>query len=240
MSFIHEDFLLTNQTAKRLYHTFAENEPILDYHCHLPPQDIAENRQFKNLFEIWLEGDHYKWRAMRANGVDERYCTGDADPRREVSGLGQDRAAHAAQSALSLDTSRAEALLRHRRTARRIECGAASGSGPTRCWRRTTLRAQGILKKFDVKALCTTDDPTDDLSCHKAIAASGLATRVFPAFRPDKALNVHQPDLFNPWVEKLAGGGEREYRRASRISSTRCGSATTSSTRWARASPITA
>src|SRR2546421_722365 len=80
MSFIHEDFLLTNQTAKRLYRTFAENEPILDYHCHLPPQDVAENRQFRNLFEIWLEGDHYKWRAMRANGVDERYCTGDATP----------------------------------------------------------------------------------------------------------------------------------------------------------------
>jgi len=81
MSFIHEDFLLTNQTAKRLYHNFAQNEPILDYHCHLPPQDVAENRQFQNLFEIWLEGDHYKWRAMRANGVDERYCTGDAAPR---------------------------------------------------------------------------------------------------------------------------------------------------------------
>ena len=80
MSFITEDFLLTNKTARRLYHNFAENEPILDYHCHLPPQDIAENRRFKNLFEIWLEGDHYKWRAMRANGVDERYCTGDADP----------------------------------------------------------------------------------------------------------------------------------------------------------------
>ena len=80
MSFIHEDFLLTNQTAKRLYHMFAENQPILDYHCHLPPKDVAENRQFRNLFEIWLEGDHYKWRAMRANGVDERYCTGDAAP----------------------------------------------------------------------------------------------------------------------------------------------------------------
>src|SRR5690349_8613115 len=81
MSFIHDDFLLSNQTAKRLYHTFAEHEPILDYHCHLPPKDVAQNRQFRNLFEIWLEGDHYKWRAMRANGIDERFCTGDADPR---------------------------------------------------------------------------------------------------------------------------------------------------------------
>src|SRR3989442_11127363 len=80
MKFIHDDFLLQTSAARRLYHEFAEAEPILDYHCHLPPRDIAENRQFRNLFEIWLEGDHYKARAMRANGVPERYCTGDADP----------------------------------------------------------------------------------------------------------------------------------------------------------------
>src|SRR6516165_1742719 len=80
MKFVHEDFLLQTRTARRLYHQFAEEEPIFDYHCHLPPRDIAENRQFKNLFEIWLEGDHYKWRAMRSNGVAERFCTGDAEP----------------------------------------------------------------------------------------------------------------------------------------------------------------
>src|SRR6266446_236763 len=78
MKLIHEDFLLQTRTARRLYHQYAESEPILDYHNHLPPRDIADNRQFKNLFEIWLEGDHYKWRAMRANGVEERYCTGEA------------------------------------------------------------------------------------------------------------------------------------------------------------------
>src|SRR5438046_606835 len=80
MSFITEDFLITNKHARRLFHKFAENQPILDYHFHLPPNDIAENRRFNNLAEIWLEGDHYKWRAMRANGVAERYCTGDAEP----------------------------------------------------------------------------------------------------------------------------------------------------------------
>src|SRR5579883_2965574 len=80
MPFIHEDFLLSNRTARRLYHEYAAGEPILDYHCHLPPQDVAANRQFRNLFEIWLEGDHYKWRAMRTNGVEERFCTGDAKP----------------------------------------------------------------------------------------------------------------------------------------------------------------
>src|SRR5215217_3614192 len=81
MKFIHEDFLLGTRTGRRLYHQFAETEPVLDYHCHLSPRDIAENRQFNNLFEIWLEGDHYKWRAMRSNGVPERFCTGDATPR---------------------------------------------------------------------------------------------------------------------------------------------------------------
>ena len=80
MQFIHENFLLTTPSAKRLYHQFAAAEPILDFHCHLSPRDIAENRRFNNLFELWLEGDHYKWRAMRANGVDERYCTGAAEP----------------------------------------------------------------------------------------------------------------------------------------------------------------
>src|SRR5215469_4766087 len=80
MPFIHDNFLLGTKTARRLYHDYAANEPIFDYHCHLSPHDIASNRQFKNLFEIWLEGDHYKWRAMRANGIAERYCTGDASP----------------------------------------------------------------------------------------------------------------------------------------------------------------
>ena len=81
MAFIHDDFLLSTKTARRLFHEFAADQPILDYHCHLPPQDVAANRQFRNLAEIWLEGDHYKWRAMRANGIAERYCTGDAPPR---------------------------------------------------------------------------------------------------------------------------------------------------------------
>src|ERR1051325_5389518 len=81
MSFIHDDFLLNTKTARRLYHNFAEGQPILDYHCHLPPREVAENRRFRNLFEIWLEGDHYKWRAMRANGIPEEYCTGSRSPK---------------------------------------------------------------------------------------------------------------------------------------------------------------
>jgi len=202
MSFIHEDFLLSNRTARRLYHEYAAAEPILDYHCHLPPQDVAANRQFRNLFEIWLEGDHYKWRAMRANGVDERFCTGDATPEEKFQAWAR-TVPNTLRNPLyhwtHLELKRyfgIDELLDER-------------SAP-RVWERANaelatdgLRAHGILGRFRVKAVCTTDDPTDDLSCHKAIAASGLATKVFPAFRPDKALNVHLPEVFNPWVERL-------------------------------------
>jgi glucuronate isomerase len=203
MPFIHEDFLLTTKTARRLYHTFAEDEPILDYHCHLPPKDVAHNRQFANLFEIWLEGDHYKWRAMRANGVDERYCTGDASPYEKFLAWARttpytlrNPLFHWTHLELKryfgvddlLDETTAPAVWK-----RANECLASED-----------LRAHGILRKFRVKAVCTTDDPTDDLTWHRVIAASGLETKVFPTFRPDKALNVHLPEAFNPWVDKLA------------------------------------
>ncbi len=203
MPFIHEDFLLQNATARRLYHTYAATEPVLDYHCHLPPKDVAENRRFANLFEIWLEGDHYKWRAMRANGVSERYCTGDAPPYEKFLAWAK-TVPHTLRNPLyhwtHLELSRyfgIEELL--------------DESTAPQIWDRANnllagddLRAHGILKKFRVKAVCTTDDPTDDLAYHKAIAASGLETKVFPTYRPDRALNAHLPELFNPWVDKLA------------------------------------
>jgi glucuronate isomerase len=202
MSFITEDFLLTNKTARRLYHNFAENEPILDYHCHLPPKDLAENRQFKNLFEICLEGDHYKWRAMRANGIDERYCTGDADPFDKFMAWAS-TVPHTLRNPLyhwtHLEQKRYFGIdeLLDENTARGIwDRGNAALA-------TDDLRAHGILNRFRVTALCTTDDPTDDLSCHKTIQASGLATRVFPAFRPDKSLNVRMPEAFNAWVGRL-------------------------------------
>ncbi len=202
MSFIHDDFLLGTKTARRLYTKYAQAEPILDYHCHLPPQDVAANRQFQNLFEIWLEGDHYKWRAMRANGVDEQFCTGNASPRdkfmawaRTVPQTLRNPLYHWTHLELKryfgidtlLDETTAPAIWEHANE-------QLAGDD---------LHAHGILKHFRVKAVCTTDDPTDDLACHKAIAASGLPTRVFPTFRPDKALNVHLPDAFNAWVQRL-------------------------------------
>ena len=203
MSFIHEDFLLHTKTARRLYHQFAEDQPILDYHCHLPPKDVAENRRFQNLFEIWLEGDHYKWRAMRANGVAESQCTGDALPyekylawARTVPATLRNPLYHWTHLELKRYFGIDELL--DERSAPRVweQANALLGTGE--------LSAHGILGKFRVKAVCTTDDPTDDLAWHRAIAASPLGTKVFPTFRPDKALNVHVPELLNPWVDRLA------------------------------------
>lgn len=202
MPFIHDDFLLETAAARRLFHDYAAGEPILDYHCHLPPKDLAEDRRFANLFEIWLEGDHYKWRAMRANGVAERFCTGAATPHekflafaRTVPQTLRNPLYHWTHLELAryfgitelLDESTAESI-----------------------WQRANeqlagdLTAWGIAKKFDVRAVCTTDDPADGLEFHEAAARSTLKTKMYPTFRPDKALTVHQPEAFNTWTAKLS------------------------------------
>src|SRR4051794_34759719 len=202
--FIQDDFLLTTPTARRLYHEFAEPEPIFDYHCHLSPKDIAENRQFKNLFEIWLEGDHYKWRAMRSNGVLERFCTGDATPLEKFKAWAA-TVPHTLRNPLyhwtHLELSRYFGIteLLNESNAERI-WHAANEQLAT-----PEFSTQGILQKFRVTTLCTTDDPADDLAHHKAIQAGGLGTRVLPAFRPDAALAVHRPEFFAAWLGRLEG-----------------------------------
>src|ERR1035437_9738366 len=199
--FLTEDFLLANDQARRLYHQFAAPQPILDYHCHLSPKDIAENRRFANLFEIWLEGDHYKWRAMRANGVPERYVTGDATPyekflawARTVPYTLRNPLYHWTHLELQRYFGITELL--------------DEKSAPS-IWERANavladkLTTHAILQKFRVEVVCTTDDPTDDLRHHQAIAKSNLPTRVFPAFRPDKALSIGDAE-FVPWIEQLS------------------------------------
>ena len=165
MSFIHDDFLLSTKTARRLYRQYAENEPILDYHCHLPPKDVAENRRFQNLFEIWLEGDHYKWRAMRANGVDESYCTGNRDPYQKF--LAWARTVPATLRNPLYHWTHLE-LKRYFGIDELLD-----ESNAARVWERANamlatdgLSAHGILGRFSVKAVCTTDDPVDDLAWH--------------------------------------------------------------------------
>jgi glucuronate isomerase len=203
MPFIHEDFLLSTKTARQLYHQYAEAEPIFDYHCHISPRDIAGNRQFKNLFEIWLEGDHYKWRAMRTNGVAERFCTGEASPFDKFKAWAA-TVPHTLRNPLyhwtHLELKRYFGIadLLDEKTAARI-------------WKQANeklatpeLSTQGILKKFQVKVVCTTDDPADNLEHHRTFTAQDHPTTMLPAFRPDKALTVHQPVGFNKWVEQLA------------------------------------
>ncbi len=214
MKFIGKDFLLTTKAACRLYHQFAEVEPIYDYHCHISPRDIAENRQFNNLFEIWLEGDHYKWRAMRANGVNERFCTGDADPFAKFKAWAA-TVPHTLRNPLYHWTHLE--LQRYFGIDELLDEASAA-----RIWKQANeklampeMTTQGILKKFRVTTLCTTDDPTDDLKYHETIAASGIATRVLPAFRPDKALAIHDPARFNEWVDKLAQASNVDVKNLS-------------------------
>src|SRR5579863_2671071 len=207
--FLTEDFLLSNERAQRLYRELAAPQPILDYHCHLSPKDIAENRQFANLFEIWLEGDHYKWRAMRANGVAEKYCTGDATPYEKFLAWAR-TVPYTLRNPLYVWT--------HLELQRYFGITALldESSAPA-IWERANalltggLTAQAILQKFRVEVVCTTDDPTDDLRHHQALAKSDLATRVFPAFRPDKALAVGKAE-FLPWVERLTQAANIEVR----------------------------
>jgi glucuronate isomerase len=202
MKFIHEKFLLTNRTGLRLYREFAQPEPIFDYHCHLSPKDIADDRQFNDLAEIWLEGDHYKWRAMRANGVAEKFCTGNAAPFEKFRAWAA-TVPHTLRNPLyhwtHLELKRYFGIdeLLDEASAARIWKEA------NRQLAQPAMSARGILKKFNVKALCTTDDPTDDLRHHEKIATDGIAARVFPAFRPDKGLAVDQPAAFNAWVSRL-------------------------------------
>jgi glucuronate isomerase len=202
MRLITDDFLLHGKTARHLYDAYAAPQPILDYHCHLPPKDIAENRRFANLSEIWLEGDHYKWRAMRANGVPERFCTGDADPyekflawARTVPKCLRNPLYHWTHLELQRYFDIDELL---------------DESTAPRIWERANERladprvsAHGILRRFQVRAVCTTDDPAEPLDYHSAIRKSGLATKVYPTFRPDRALQVDDPEAFNPWVDRL-------------------------------------
>ena len=202
MSFIHDDFLLQTKAARRLFHEFAEDEPILDYHNHLPPGDIARNRQFKNLFEIWLEGDHYKWRAMRANGVSENLVTGDGAPREKFMAWAKtvpDTLRNPLYHWTHLELKRYFGIdeLLNEKTAPAIWDKANEKL------QTPEMTTQGILKNFKVRALCTTDDPAEPFDDHKAIAEAGFATRVYPTFRPDKAFAVHQPDVLKTWLNRL-------------------------------------
>ncbi|MEO0452597.1 MAG: glucuronate isomerase [Verrucomicrobiota bacterium] len=201
-TFIHDDFLLDSEASQELYHQHAAHQPILDYHCHLSPQDLAENRSFNNLTEIWLEGDHYKWRAMRANGVAEEYCTGQADPYEKFLAYAETVPATLRNplyhwTHLELKRYFGIDTLLSKETAPEIWAEA------NRQLQSPTKSTWGIVDQFNVQLIGTTDDPTDDLLFHDQIASGDCPGKVVPTFRPDPAFLSDQVQHWNRWVDRL-------------------------------------
>jgi glucuronate isomerase len=200
--FLDENFLLQTATAQRLYHEYAKQMPIIDYHCHLPPDQIAEDKSFENLTQIWLYGDHYKWRAMRTNGVDESYCTGNK-PDFEKFQKWAATVPYTLRNPLyhwtHLELQRYFDVhdILNAESAQKIydECTAKLQT--------PEYSVRGLLRKMNVKVVCTTDDPIDSLEHHQRIKEDGFETKILPAYRPDKAMNVDDAAGFNSYVTKL-------------------------------------
>lgn len=202
-NFISEDFLLSNQTSVRLYHDIAKDLPIIDYHCHLPVEEIAANKKFLNLTQIWLNGDHYKWRAMRANGVDEKYCTGNAADYEKFEAWAEtvpftirNPLYHWTHMELKNPFGIDDILL-NKNTAKSVW---------DRCndlLKKDEYSTRGLLKQFNVKVICTTDDPIDSLEFHRQLKDENYEVKVLPTFRPDKSMAIEDVQSFKTWLKKL-------------------------------------
>ncbi len=203
-NFMDRDFVLETETASRLYHEHAAHQPIIDYHCHLDPAMIARDHRFDNLGEIWLSGDHYKWRAMRSNGVDERFCTGKDTSDWEKFEKWAETVPYTMRNPLyhwthlELRTAFGVEKLLNPSTAREIydECTAKL--------RTPEYSARGLMRKYNVEAVCTTDDPADTLEHHIALKKEGFEIKVLPTWRPDKAMAVEDPVSYRAYMEKLS------------------------------------
>lgn len=202
--FLDDNFVLQNETAKYLYHQHAARQPIIDYHCHLDPKLIAEDYRFDNLGELWLGGDHYKWRAMRTNGVDERYCTGKETSDWEKFEKWAETVPYTMRNPLyhwthlELKTAFGITELLNPETARAIydECTAKL--------RTPEFSARSLMKHYNVEVVCTTDDPADSLEHHLALKNEGFEIKVLPTWRPDKAMAVENPTNYCSYIEKLS------------------------------------
>lgn len=202
--FLDDNFVLQNETAQYLFHQHAKHLPIIDYHCHLDPKMIAENYSFDNLGEIWLGGDHYKWRAMRANGVAEKYCTGKEVSDWEKFEKWAETVPYTMRNPLyhwthlELKTAFGVTKLLNPETAREIydECTAKL--------RTPEFSARGLMKHYKVEVVCTTDDPVDSLEYHTALKNEGFEIKVLPTWRPDKAMAAENPEQFKTYVDKLS------------------------------------
>ena len=203
--FMDENFLLQTETAQKLYHEHAAKMPIIDYHCHLVPQMVADDHKFSSITELWLGGDHYKWRAMRSNGVPEKYCTGKDTSDWEKFEKWAETVPYTFRNPLyhwthlELKTAFGITKLLKPETAREIfdECNDKLQNDPS-------FTARGLMKKYNVEIVCTTDDPVDDLRFHKQYAVENGFTRMIPAWRPDKAMAVENPVNYKAYIEKLS------------------------------------
>ena len=207
-AFMNEDFLLSTNTAKELYHNFAEKMPIIDYHCHISPREIAEDRRFENITQVWLGGDHYKWRQMRANGVEEYYITGAAPDREKFQ-----------KWAETLEMAIGNPLYHwsHLELQRYFGySGILKGDTAQEVWefcnsklKEASMSARNLIKQSNVKLLCTTDDPVDDLKWHKRIKEDkSFDVQVLPTWRPDRILNIERPDYPEYLKELSKASGE--------------------------------
>ncbi|MGM9649988.1 MAG: glucuronate isomerase [Butyricicoccaceae bacterium] len=209
--FMDKDFLLSTETAQKLYHDYAAQVPVLDYHCHINPQEIAEDRQFENITQVWLGGDHYKWRQMRSNGIDEYYITGGASDREKFQ-----------KWAETLDKAIGNPLFHwsHLELQRFFGYHGVLGADTAEeVWnlcnaklQEPSMSVRNLIRQSGVTLICTTDDPADDLKWHKVIAADeSFDVQVLPAWRPDKAMNLEKPEYLD-YLKQLGAAAEMEIQ----------------------------
>jgi glucuronate isomerase len=207
--FIHSDFLLQTEESRKLFHDYSKDEPIVDYHCHLPPQEIAEDKNFANITNIWLDGDHYKWRAMRTCGVDEKYITGSASDKEKFLAWAEtvpktlkNPLYHWTHMELKNPFGITDKLL--------------NGESAERIWEQCNemlqspeFSTQGLLKRNKVKVVATTDDPTDSLEYHTQLKNDEDAFVMVPTFRPDRGMEVENGEEWRAWVQELANASNK-------------------------------
>ena len=210
-NFMDSNFLLQSETAQRLFHEQAESLPIIDYHCHLNPKEVAEDHRFSSITELWLGGDHYKWRAMRSNGVEEKYITGDASEWKKFQKWAETmpycmRNPLYHWTHLELRTAFGINKLLNAYTAKEIfeECNEKL--------KQPEFSARGLMRRYKVEVVCTTDDPADTLEYHIATRYSNFETKMLPTWRPDKAMAVDNPIAFRNYIEKLSETANQDIK----------------------------
>ena len=207
--FLDQNFLLNNDTAEHLYHDIAANLPIIDYHCHLNPKEVAEDHRFRSITELWLGGDHYKWRAMRTNGVDERYITGDSSDWEKFE-----------KWAETMPYALRNPLYHWTHLELKTAFGIDKPLNPTTAreiydacneqLQQPEFSARGLMRRYGVEVVCTTDDPADTLEYHKQIREDGFEIKVLPAWRPDKAMQIENPAAYKAYIARLAAAADKD------------------------------